>query len=124
MTAEDDNDKPENPQPKRKKTTRAKKIKKQEPEKDTYRDQITEAITKNLIEYGKKRKLSQKQITTINSYVEEYLSCFILLGYTPAGDPVTLVNAPTTKDSDSLGTLIQKFMMKYMDPPPAPPPHY
>lgn len=124
MTAEDDNDKPENPQPKRKKTTRAKKTKKQEPEKDTYRDQITEAITKNLIEYGKKRKLSQKQITTINSYVEEYLSCFILLGYTPAGDPVTLVNATTTKDSDSLGTLIQKFMMKYMDPPPAPPPPY
>ena len=67
------------------------------------------------------RTLSQKQISTINSFVEEHLSCFVLLGYTVDGDPVSLLNANTQKDSDSLGTLLQKFMAKNVEPPSIPP---
>ena len=84
---------------------------------EEYKNKIRAALQNNLKEYLKNRNLSQKQISTINSFVEEHLSCFVLLGYTVNGDPVTLVNAATQKDSDSLGTLLQKFLSKYSEPP-------
>lgn len=84
---------------------------------DSYKKKIEAALEANLEEYIKNRNLNQKQISTINSFIEEHLSCFVLLGYTVNGDPVSLVNAPTQKDSDSLGTLLQKFLGKYTEPP-------
>lgn len=84
---------------------------------DAYREKIQKALQANLDDFIKNRNLNQKQISTINSFVEEHLSCFVLLGYTVDGDPVSLVNSPTQKDSDSLGTLLQKFLSKYTEPP-------
>lgn len=121
MTAEDE----ESPKPKKRVARIKKTTKKTPPGKqkgdDEYKKKIQKALEANLIEYAQKKRLSQKQITVINSYIEEHLSCFVLIGYTCAGEPVTLVNAPTVKDSDSLGTALQKFLMKYVDPPPSPP---
>ena len=89
------------------------------PGEDTeFKRKIQKALQANLADFAKKKNLSQKQVSVINSFIEEHLSCFILLGYTANGDPVSIVNAPTQKDSDSLGTLIQKFLAKYVDPPP------
>lgn len=124
MTTEDD----EKPVPKkstsRKKRTPSKSKPPKQPGDDEYKRKIQKALEANLIEYAQKKRLSQKQITVINSFIEEHLSCFVLIGYTCAGEPVTLVNAPTVKDSDSLGTALQKFLMKYVDPPVQPPPPY
>lgn len=124
MTTEDD-DKPEPKKTtsRKKKVVRKSKSVKQKGD-DEYKRKIQKALEANLIEYAQKKRLSQKQITVINSFIEEHLSCFVLLGYTCAGEPVTLVNAPTVKDSDSLGTALQKFLMKYVDPPPQQPPLY
>ena len=121
----DDNDK--KPQKKPRRVVKRKKKEVNEDPKETeldesFKKKIQLAIQTNLSDYAKKRNLSKKQISIINSFIEEHLSCFVVLGYTVAGDPVTLVNAKTQKDSDSLGTLIQKFLVKYIDPPP-PPPH-
>lgn len=116
MTAKDDKPsrKPRRPRAKKKK----------EPVEDVddnideaFKKKIQRALQDNLIEMAKRKNLSQKQISIINSFIEEHLSCFVLLGYTVNGNPVSLVNAPTQKDSDSLGTLLQKFFMKYVDPP-------
>jgi len=114
MTHDKDNDSDGSKKPKR----RIQKKKKTETSKldEQFKQKIQKAIQSNLNEYAKKRNLSQKQISIINSFVEEHLGCFILLGYTVDGDPVSIVNAPTPKDSDSLGTLIQKFLSKYSDP--------
>jgi len=100
-------------------TMKSKPVKKKSAE-DQFRDKINEAIRVNLSEYAKQKNLTHKQVTSINSYVEEHLSCFVLIGYNAAGDPVSIVNAKTPKDSDSLGTLLNKFLMKYSDPPPFP----
>lgn len=100
-------------------TMKSKPVKKKSAE-DHFRDKINEAIRVNLSEYAKQKNLTHKQVTSINSYVEEHLSCFVLIGYNAAGDPVSIVNAKTPKDSDSLGTLLNKFLMKYSDPPPFP----
>ena len=123
MTTEDD----EKPEPKknspRKKKVGRKSPPSKQPGDEEYKRKIQKALEANLIEYAQKKRLSQKQITVINSFIEEHLSCFVLLGYTCAGEPVTLVNAPTVKDSDSLGTALQKFLMKYIDPPQQLPPY-
>ena len=84
---------------------------------EAYRNKIQKALQANLDDYIKNRNLNQKQIAAINSYVEEHLSCFVLLGYTVAGEPISVVNSQTQKDSDSLGTLLQKFLSKYSEPP-------
>lgn len=89
--------------------------------KDEYKKKIQEALQTNLDEYIKSRNLSQQQISSINSFVEEHLSCFVLLGYTVDGSPISLVNATTQKDSDSLGALLQKFLHKNTDTPNIPP---
>lgn len=92
---------------------------------ESTKKKITAALQANLAEYAKKKDLTQKQAAVINSFIEEHLSCFVLLGYTVGGDPVTVINAVTQKDSDSLGTLLQKFLTKYIDiPPPMPPGSY
>tara|TARA_R110000772_G_scaffold256249_1_gene372718 strand:- start:1 stop:372 length:372 start_codon:yes stop_codon:yes gene_type:complete len=121
MTTEDDEKPGPKKNPPRKKKVGRKSPPSKQPGDDEYKRKIQKALEANLIEYAQKKRLSQKQITVINSFIEEHLSCFVLLGYTCAGEPVTLVNAPTVKDSDSLGTALQKFLMKYVDPPQQPP---
>lgn len=91
---------------------------------DALRLKIQKALQNNLDVFAKKRNLSKKQITTINAFVEEHLSSFIILGYSVSGEPVTVINAKTSRDSDALGTLLQKFITKYIDPPHQPPPLY
>lgn len=103
-----------------KKTTSKPASKSDETEKEfdeAYKKKIQKALQENLVEMAKRKNLSQKQVSIINSFIEEHLSCFVLLGYTVNGNPVSLVNAPTQQDSDSLGTLLQKFFVKYIDPP-------
>lgn len=85
---------------------------------EEFAAKIRKALETNLDEYSKKRNLTKKQITTITSFIEEHLSCFVLLGYTVDGEPITIVNANTPKDSDSLGTALQKFLARYSEPPP------
>ena len=113
--------------PGEKRVTRKRSVKSDDEEymDDGTRKKITAALQANLAEYAKKKDLTQKQAAVINSFIEEHLSCFVLLGYTVGGDPVTVINAVTQKDSDSLGTLLQKFLTKYIDiPPPMPPGSY
>ena len=85
------------------------------------KQQIQEALAANLSDFVKKKNLSQKQVTVLNSFIEEHLSCFILLGYTVDGNTLTVVNASSQKDSDSLGTLLQKFIVRHIEPPIGPP---
>lgn len=108
-----------------KKPVTRKKASKEDRVDDSTRKKITAALRANLDEYARKKDLTQKQAAVINSFVEEHLSCFVLLGYTVGGEPVTVINAVTQKDSDSLGTLLQKFLSKYIEiPPPFPPGSY
>lgn len=108
-----------------KKPVTRKKASKEDQVDDSTRKKITAALRANLDEYARKKDLTQKQAAVINSFIEEHLSCFVLLGYTVGGEPVTVINAVTQKDSDSLGTLLQKFLSKYIEiPPPFPPGSY
>lgn len=120
MAQEDDKSPKKRPVKKTRRTSTAKKKitkSKEELKNEEYKKQIQDALKANLDEYLKNRSLSQKQISSINSLIEEHLSCFVLVGYTVDGEPVTLINAQTQKDQDSLGTILQKVLKKYSDPP-------
>ena len=126
-------DKDEDPSPKKRKPGRPRKKKIEKPEEssqseenkgiqnDALKDQIADALMGHLSDYAKKKNLSRKQVQTLNSFIEEHLSCFVLLGYTHDGNTLSVVNAHTQKNSDALGTLLQKFIVRNVDPPPYPP---
>jgi hypothetical protein len=110
--------------PSRKKSSRKKKDEEKDELTESIEKKIEAAIRLNLEEAAKKRRMCHRQMETINSYIEEHLGCFVLLGYTIDGEPVSLVNAKTQKDSDSLGATLQRFITKYQEPqqPPQNPP--
>lgn len=91
------------------------------PGEDNLKAQIHDALMGHLSDYAKKKNLSRKQVQTLNAYLEEHLSCFVLLGYTHDGNTLSVVNAHTQKNSDALGTLLQKFIVRNVEPPPYPP---
>ena len=108
--------------PKKKPLSSSRKKKESIPnEESELKRQIQNALQANLSDYVKRKNLSQKQVTVLNSFIEEHLSCFILLGYTVDGNTLTVVNASSQKDSDSLGTLLQKFIVRHIEPPTGPP---
>jgi len=79
--------------------------------------QLDQALKDMLMEHANKKNLTKKNIQLLHSFIEEYLSTFIILGYTYDGDPVTLVSALNQRDADSLSTFLQKFIMKNITPP-------
>lgn len=72
---------------------------------------IRAALESHLVDYAKRKNDQKRNLEQLTSIVEEYLGSFILLGYNYDGDPITLVSASTQQQSDSLSTLIQKFIM-------------
>ena len=64
----------------------------------------------------------KKAMTNMLGGVEEYLSNFILIGYTLDGKQVSFTCGKTTKDYDSLNTALHKYILdNYAPPPPGPP---
>jgi len=94
-----------------------KKSKKKSKKSDNY-DMIRAALESHLVDYARKKQTQKRDTDLLLSTIEEYLSSFVLLGYNYDGDPVTLVSATTQQQSDSLGTLIQKFMISQNPNPP------
>jgi hypothetical protein len=72
---------------------------------------IRAALESHLVEYAKRKHDQKRNVEQLTSIIEEYLGSFILLGYNYDGEPITLVSATTQQQSDSLSTLIQKFIM-------------
>ena len=69
-------------------------------------------------------KNRRKAIEHMSANMQEYLSSYILIGYTMDGNPVTVTYAPTPKDYDSLGASLQRYIIDSFSNryPPGPPP--
>lgn len=70
--------------------------------KETLQEQRIEAV----------RKVANN-VQAIETTLEEFLKSFVLLGYSFDGTPVTLVNAKTQQDADSLSTAVSRFFAKH-----------
>ena len=87
----------------------AKEMKKKKKATPEY-DLIRAALESHLHEYAMKKKDQKRNLEQLTSIIEEFLSSFILLGYNYDGESVTLVSSSTQQQSDSLSTLLHKFI--------------
>ena len=75
---------------------------------------IRKAMISSLEEKLENVKLVKKDLNTLSTVVEEYLTSFIILGYTFEGDPVHCISAHNQQEADSLVTLINKFFQNHI----------
>jgi hypothetical protein len=57
----------------------------------------------------------KKDLKTLTAQVEEYLTSFIILGYTFDGEPIQCISAHNQQEADSLVTLVNKFFHSHVD---------
>ena len=74
------------------------------------KSQLKSMIQEQIISYAKQKKLDQKSFHELTEIVNEFLSCFIVLGYNYNGEPVSLVSCSSQQQADSLGTMLQRFI--------------
>ena len=58
-----------------------------------------------------KHRKEGEGIKFMSEYMQEYLSNYILIGYTMEGNPVHITYAPTQKDYDCLSTGLQRYIL-------------
>jgi hypothetical protein len=88
-------------------------------------------IKQQLSQYIRQTKIQEDLTESLTTMVQEYLSCFVLLGYTFDGTPVTTISVESQQDADAIGTMIHRFINQShrMNPPgqgpfPGDPPTY
>lgn len=57
----------------------------------------------------------KRDLKNLTSHVEEYLTSFIILGYTFNGEPVQCISAHNQQEADSLVTLVNKFFHSHVE---------
>jgi len=57
----------------------------------------------------------KRDLRTLSTQVEEYLTSFIILGYTFDGEPIHCISAHNQQEADSLVTLINKFFHSHIE---------
>jgi hypothetical protein len=70
---------------------------------------IKQAMAASLQEKLKNESIVKKDLRTLSSVVEEFLSSFMILGYTFDGEPIHCISARNQQEADSLVTLINKY---------------
>ena len=86
--------------------------------KSTSRDinskQFEQMLKDALMDYSKShQRKTNDTLDSVNSVLEEFMQCFIMLGYDEAGKPMTLVNARSQRDADALSTALSRFFMQH-----------
>lgn len=73
--------------------------------------EIQEAIQKHLVNVAGKRKLDKKTVQDLTKVLQEFLSCFIVIGYNFKGESTQVISVDNQLDADALGTAIHRFLM-------------
>jgi hypothetical protein len=80
------------------------------PNKDiSAKEVIQSALSSFLKEKIQEKNITKKNLESLIGVVEEFLNCFIVLGYTFDGTPIQYICAHTQQEADSLATLVNKF---------------
>jgi hypothetical protein len=96
---------------------KAKKVKKPETKLNPEdKELLHKAMLSSLQENILNRETGiKKDLKNLSSQVEEYLTSFIILGYTFEGDPVHCISAHNQQEADSLVTLVNKFFHNHVE---------
>lgn len=68
------------------------------------------AVQSYLDSYAERKRISQKEVNTIASFIEEYLQAFIIVGYNHDGETITHVSAKNQVHTDALNTCLCRFI--------------
>jgi len=69
------------------------------------------ALVSFLREQLSEQAVQRKDIDVLTAQILEFLNSFILIGYNFEGKPVTLISAHNQQEADSLGALLNKFLL-------------
>jgi hypothetical protein len=96
----------------KKKQSKAKKSEKFDPSvaSNDIKEITQKALASFLKEQLTNKTNSKKNIDALTSVIEEFLSSYILLGYSFDGKPLNIIFAHNQQEADSLTTLINKFI--------------
>lgn len=80
------------------------------PNKDaSAKEVIQSALSSFLKEKIQEKNITKQNLESLIGVIEEFLNCFIVLGYTFDGTPIQYICAHTQQEADSLATLVNKF---------------
>jgi hypothetical protein len=96
---------------------KGKKVKKSEvklttEDKEVLRKAMISSLQENILN---REDGIKKDLKNLSTQVEEYLTSFIILGYTFDGEPVQCISAHNQQEADSLVTLINKFFHNHVE---------
>jgi adenylate kinase family enzyme len=86
-------------------------------------DAVTKEQIKKMLEEALREKIEESTYihnsrvvtdTALAKTIQEFLDCFIVLGFDPKGSPIILSYARTVKDANSLDSLLMKFVPRYL----------
>lgn len=81
-------------------------------------DKILKAALNNyLMSQVSEVKSRTRDIDALKATIEEFLNSYILLGYSPVGEPVHVVSAHNQQEADSLSALLNKFLLNQSERP-------
>ena len=103
------NDKEQN---KKEKKVKKSEIKLNPEDKEVLRKAMISSLQENL---ANRENGIKKDLKNLSTQVEEYLTSFIILGYTFDGEPVQCISAHNQQEADSLVTLINKFFHSHIE---------
>ncbi|NDG29108.1 hypothetical protein EB118_03285 [bacterium] len=87
-------------------------IDKFDPKKFSQESELTNsAILHHLESKLKEKNIKRKDIEALVNTVQEFLNCFIILGYNFDGEPINFISAHNQQEADSLATLVNKIFI-------------
>jgi len=78
---------------------------------------LKSALNNYLMSQASEVKSKTRDIDALRATIEEFLNSYILLGYSPVGEPVHVISAHTQQEADSLSALLNKFLLNQSDRP-------
>jgi len=79
-------------------------------ENKEVKDLTHKALLSFLKEQIAEKDSKKTDMDALNAQIQEFLNCFILIGYNFQGEPITMISAHNQQEADSLGTLVNKFV--------------
>jgi hypothetical protein len=84
-----------------------------DPSKFKTETELTTKAIQNFLVHRLDEKLSKKRdLDALINTVQEFLNCFIIIGYNFEGEPVNFISAHNQQEADSLATLVNKLFIQ------------
>ena len=79
-------------------------------ENKEVKDLTHKALISFLKEQIAEKDSKKTDMDALNAQIQEFLNCFILIGYNFQGEPINMISAHNQQEADSLGALVNKFV--------------